>query len=1201
MLFVLTDLPFAVSVYTLDEQFYQTNQTLLRFRIENNSDDTLKGVELRYRVVQDSSDIAEPELYYLPNGIASWTFEDSDSATLVVYFPDEVLYPGDTLGGTSGFAVGLHRKDWNTWTKADDPSQPKSNHFSLAENVEVLSGGKSLMLGIGKITGCPVLQFVEFQKDSVSLHILQQLDGDISTVAIKNYDGAVIEIDLNEAFVDSLGQKIWRGFLPVQDSMNRRGEVSVECNGNLLAYFAYGWTPANATRAVEKNLWESRESFVKADFDMGFNQGLGEGQRLALQRDSAGNFMDARYTANWKFYRSWERPGENSMPIVLSSPLMQYDESDIDSISLEWSPVDGADWYRLIVLRDSLVGDSVVFTDTTVSLFTERTFVKIPVLAAGNYLWFVEPLHEVAMDDDREGEEYYVISGDDEITEWSGGGNYPVVQRSWWRKVVKWSKTTVKRAVKHFAPVTYSLIYGENAFSNTWSSIKNHANPFGFLQIFLHQETLYISRNDVKKNMTWLKDVYVKKHVYTINTSKIDELLSNKCFGKNAFCAMKDSRMLADRWGTGFTEANWNKVFLRIDIEGKPNNAVNNRCWLTMAQMLNHYKGGNMASDEILYRVRGGFGNTDGGGAIETMQAVNYALNQSIWNRATYTAIKNSYESNGIFPSVDGWFVGTPLLHTIITTIEMGNVIGVSQLNVGANGAHSMVLDGYKITNNGSVYVHLLNTDNLGNSEWRYYCSVAFFGLDALIRAIANGIGNVIDMVAGTNIGGDLFFSYYIPPLYAKGRNADVRVFVDSDGDGIMDIDENERFGTDASKADSDGDGIEDFREILDYKLCETKNDYYMPFVFDGTGVSTQPVNIPQMSYILQSDFDGDGLHVAIDPDSDGDGFCDNQESGYIGNFSKYNCSRFDATKYPEGVKPLCKDYSAALLAKESLRLNDRTNCVSLNGSLCPVVSFGGDFSGEYGVSLGADARVGTVYSYKSVLLRDRAVVQGNLETANSVVRQSSTAVVAGRVIENSTRGKIYENVYSSFLNTAVLGYDDFSITSHRVVNTGEFLYSGIFGLASGHVDYTFNSGSELKFNVAGSLFAGSLKFQHGAKLNVPASGVTFYVGNDFLWNGSLVTDDMVAAARKIKVYYYGTERVDIHANFAGTIVAPNAEVVIGQSGKHYFGAIYAKKIVVHQDTKVTWVPFEETQPMLVDNFVIPEAPFYAVNFFEGR
>ena len=29
-----------------------------------------------------------------------------------------------------------------------------------------------------------------------------------------------------------------------------------------------------------------------------------------------------------------------------------------------------------------------------------------------------------------------------------------------------------------------------------------------------------------------------------------------------------------------------------------------------------------------------------------------------------------------------------------------------------------------------------------------------------------------------------------------------------------------------------------------------------------------------------------------------------------------------------------------------------------------------------------------------------------------------------------------------------------------------------------------------------------------------------------------------------------------------------------GQSGKQFYGAIFAKSIVVHQDTKITWVPF---------------------------
>ena len=60
----------AVSVYTLDEQFSQTNQTVLRFRVENNSNSTLHGVELRYHVVQKTSSIANPDLYYLSGGTA---------------------------------------------------------------------------------------------------------------------------------------------------------------------------------------------------------------------------------------------------------------------------------------------------------------------------------------------------------------------------------------------------------------------------------------------------------------------------------------------------------------------------------------------------------------------------------------------------------------------------------------------------------------------------------------------------------------------------------------------------------------------------------------------------------------------------------------------------------------------------------------------------------------------------------------------------------------------------------------------------------------------------------------------------------------------------------------------------------------------------------------------------------------------------
>ncbi|MEE0877370.1 MAG: hypothetical protein UIH18_08730, partial [Fibrobacteraceae bacterium] len=122
ILFASTIFSNAITISTLDEQFSQNNQTVLRFKIENNSNDTLKEIELRYHVKQETARIAEPDLFYLPDGIANWSFEDSLNATLIIYFPNVILYPGDTLGGNSGFAIGLHNKNWAAWSKNDDLS-----------------------------------------------------------------------------------------------------------------------------------------------------------------------------------------------------------------------------------------------------------------------------------------------------------------------------------------------------------------------------------------------------------------------------------------------------------------------------------------------------------------------------------------------------------------------------------------------------------------------------------------------------------------------------------------------------------------------------------------------------------------------------------------------------------------------------------------------------------------------------------------------------------------------------------------------------------------------------------------------------------------------------------------------------------------------------------------------------------------------
>lgn len=141
-------------------------------------------------------------------------------------------------------------------------------------------------------------------------------------------------------------------------------------------------------------------------------------------------------------------------------------------------------------------------------------------------------------------------------------------------------------------------------------------------------------------------------------------------------------------------------------------------------------------------------------------------------------------------------------------------------------------------------------------------------------------------------------------------------------------------------------------------------------------------------------------------------------------------------------------------------------------------------------------------------------------------------------------------------------------------VDAGEVYRSSAFGADSKFTGYNFNSNSELKFDETGEFNLGALKFQSGAKFFAPTESVVLHVGGNFQWNGAIAADDMISAAKHIMVYYHGSNRVFIQTDFAGTIIAPNAEVVVGQSGKNFIGAIYVKGIVVHQDAKITWAPF---------------------------
>jgi hypothetical protein len=111
-------------------------------------------------------------------------------------------------------------------------------------------------------------------------------------------------------------------------------------------------------------------------------------------------------------------------------------------------------------------------------------------------------------------------------------------------------------------------------------------------------------------------------------------------------------------------------------------------------------------------------------------------------------------------------------------------------------------------------------------------------------------------------------------------RSDEPTIWMDSDGDGIVDFDEINRFHTDPYKADTDGDGIDDKTEIRSYTFLSDDS-------FDSLDVR-------------KPNADGDGLRAELDPDSDNDGFADGLEDlNHNGKIDLGETDPFDPSSHP--------------------------------------------------------------------------------------------------------------------------------------------------------------------------------------------------------------------------------------------------------------------------------------------------------------
>jgi hypothetical protein len=304
------------------------------------------------------------------------------------------------------------------------------------------------------------------------------------------------------------------------------------------------------------------------------------------------------------------------------------------------------------------------------------------------------------------------------------------------------------------------------------------------------------------------------------------------------------------------------------------------RCWLVAAQIMNHVYGGNVTQDEILFATR--FNNDEplvspffpiGADSVDRLKALRFALQT------------DSITQYG----------GTPSYSIVKKEIDQGRPIYVSSVYWSGSDSkykdHAMVIYGY-----------------VGKSD-NY----------AFLYAFGNNYGFLTNSVGKTDS-----ISEYLLVKATKGSVAmhDSRLDMDSDGDGITDFDEIERFGTNPYSIDSDGDGMDDKKEIFDYTI-KSKYDEKIDMTFPYRAQTV-------MSKIAKkSNEDGDEFRKESDNDDNGDGIND----GLEGNVN-FQIDNMDV--------PL--DYT--LFARSHLVLNDGVKCFDLdvkNNILCRVGVGGGE------------------------------------------------------------------------------------------------------------------------------------------------------------------------------------------------------------------------------------------------------------------
>ena len=620
-------------------------------------------------------------------------------------------------------------------------------------------------------------------------------------------------------------------------------------------------------------------------------------------------------------------------------------------------------------------------------------------------------------------------------------------------------------------------------------------------------------------------------------------ILEQKNHGIVSVTGHKDTPMLFVGWGEFADLREWDRPHLNREFLDE-NEA--NSCWAIAIKNLNLHYGGNLSLDEIRWYAKKEYikekintfcmGDNAGGGTSEITAGLSYALDSTVTyryvdsrkNPLTYDAVKEYLNSGKEIYIRMKW-------------------------NAGATVGHAMLIDAFYTAEEGN-YVRCVNVDNRGN--------YATFFADSLLATLEGYY--IIEIPKGVR---------NMSPLLGVEKFDKFNTWIewtDTDGDGITDFDEVYRFGTDPEQADSDSDGVKDKDEIYSYTILEKSNlNLNVTYLGEKADLSRmRPIAGIESEYM--SDVDGDGLRAELDSDSDGDGLLDGIDPDPY-RFNSFNDSLM-ADKLPKDV---------VLYARMRMKVNDGVMCDnSLRGDgYCFYVSEGVD--GDYGLLMGARASAAYLYAKNNVLIRSNT---GNTFWVNLYGPDELTSVRHDGLATFEKHFSVEEWPWK--LNLMQHSFDEGD--SVLVIHRGD---TCLLNNNDRFKTLKVESGGVVYFPV-GNVYVGDLQLETEGKVRFEsqAHGTVLYVKGKILWKSSFeyVTGanfSLKTVASYFKLVYSGSDVVFFETNWYGTVIAPNAKIILGQNNnkgrKEIYGQFYADEIVVHQYSDLHNVPFNSEQERL--------------------